>query len=232
MMRIIFFVVVTILCCSMYARSEEGERIQVHALLIKAPDSILKELGIWTTLKKLPDREKLIAICAERRDIGLFAYPAIIVFNGVKGSVSNATHPVQYMQKLPDENFMLITHEDSVGIVFEVTATINNENYIDAEVNFQVIKLESRLPIEGVYLDIGQPIFEKASFKNKVRLKNGEVMRLGGGKDEFTGTTPLRSTHSRLIILMSATIVTEKYIYPHTPKPPKKKYMIREVKPE
>ena len=218
MRLVITFVVISVFFYAplfLGAEQISSKQIKVQAMLISAPDFVLKELGISANLKKMPDKN-ITDIWAKREDIKFLTSTSITVVEGIQGKIE-ITSPIYYMKKREDGLFEFKTYEKKGGTIFEVKATIDNDNVITVDYNLEVNKFVKRIEHceEAKYLNIGYPVFNSRAVKSNAILKDKEVVCMGGMIDDRnietidnkTGESSESSESTQSFIFLSAYIL-------------------------
>jgi hypothetical protein len=93
--------------------------------------------------------------------------------------------PVQYFEKRPDGTFELKSLQEKTGLSLSGTVEKGATGRIVLRnLTLRFRSIGKRKPIEGVGLDVGEPIFEQREFKTTIAVKSGReygMLIAGGG---------------------------------------------------
>lgn len=131
---------------------------------------------IWNDVQSIPfgeDTQNAAKILGDR--VTLLATPAVLVPLGSSATIVIAgDQNLQYFERVHDNTFELKTMQQSTGMTFRMEVEEKEPGRIllkDLTVQSRII--EERKPIEGVALNVGEPILKTREFKASMNLQPG-----------------------------------------------------------
>jgi len=111
----------------------------------------------------------------DSKKVVLLSSPKVIVLSGTPFEIwIGSEQPIQYFEKLPDGRFELKTMAGKTGLgVSGAVESAQPGQVILRDMTIQLRSIESRVPIEGVDLDVGQPIVVSRECKASLCLSPG-----------------------------------------------------------
>ncbi len=119
----------------------------------------------WDGKPSPPDSKKVV----------LLSSPKVIALSGTAFEIwVGSEQPIQYFEKLPDGRFELKTMPGKTGLGLSGTVeSAQPGQVILRDLTILLRSIESRVPIEGVDLDVGQPIVASRECKASIALSPG-----------------------------------------------------------
>lgn len=111
----------------------------------------------------------------DTKKVVLLSSPKVVVLFGTAFEIFvGSEQPIQYFERLPDGRFELKTLSGKTGLRISGSVVPGQPGgLVLRDMTIQLLSVESRVPIEGVELDVGQPIIASRECKASIALSPG-----------------------------------------------------------
>lgn len=143
--------------------------------------------------------DKEVATLLESPDVDVISAPRLIARNGAKGEM-RIEQQLQYFKANEDGTFSLekLGEKNLPGLRIQTIAREKKDNTVDLTLSLSIRTVAARQKLEGVDLDVGEPILSTTAMNVQVVLQKGTWMLAAGShlRDQQT------KREERLLILV------------------------------